>query len=267
MDGTLEGDRAVFKPARGDKKYLAPPGHPFSATLKFPPHGQKPYSGKIAKDILTVETDQGTAFALPKVVRRSPTLGAKAPANAVVLFNGSNLDHWKSGARLDRSTGTLNNDRRDILTRDKFSSYTAHVEFLLPFVPEARGQERGNSGFYHVDLYEVQILDSFGLEGRNDECGSVFKKAEPRVNMCLPPLVWQTFDMEFTNAVVENQKKVSKARTTLKHNGVVVLDNVEINGPTGRGRTEPEGTPGPIRLQGHGSQVQFRNIWVVEKKL
>jgi hypothetical protein len=85
--------------------------------------------------------------------------------------------------------------------------------------------------------------------------------------MCLPPLAWQTYDVDFTNAVNdENGKKTKNARITMKHNGVVVHDDVEIAGTTGGNRSEPEGTPGPIKLQGHGNPLQYRNIWIVEKR-
>jgi hypothetical protein len=86
------------------------------------------------------------------------------------------------------------------------------------------------------------------------------------VNMCLPPLVWQTYDVDFTNAVAKDGKVVQKAKMTLKHNGVVIHDGLEINGKTGGARNDPEGTPGPFLLQGHGNPLQYRNIWVVEKK-
>jgi hypothetical protein len=115
-------------------------------------------------------------------------------------------------------------------------------------------------------MYEVQVLDSFGLDGLNNECAGIYSKIAPKVNMCLPPLVWQTYDAEFTNAVAEGGKVVKKARLTLKHNGVVVHDDVEIDGKTGGSRNDPEGTPGPLLLQGHGNPLQYRNIWVVEKK-
>ena len=85
------------------------------------------------------------------------------------------------------------------------------------------------------------------------------------MNMCLPPLQWQTYDVEFTNAVSKDGKKVKNARMTLKHNGVVIHKNLEINGKTGGARRDPEGTPGPIKLQGHGNPLQFRNVWIVEK--
>jgi Domain of Unknown Function (DUF1080) len=267
LDGKLDGEKAEFKPASGEKKYLAGSPDTFSATSKYPPEGQKDYTAMhgISSDTLSGKTEDGKTFELKKVERKSSTLGAKPPEGAIVLFDGSNTEEWKGG-RLDKDTGFLNTDGHDILTKRKFNNYTAHVEFLLPYRPDARGQGRGNSGFYQVDHYEVQILDSFGLDGKDNECGGVYTKAAPKVNMCYPPLMWQTYDVEFTNAVGEDGKKTKNARLTAKHNGVVIHDDIEINGPTGGGRGEPEATPGPIKLQGHGNPLQFRNIWVVEKK-
>jgi hypothetical protein len=265
MDGHLDGETATFKPATGTKKYLDGPADSFSATSKFPPEGQKDYSATITKDTLTGKTDDGKTFELKKIERKSPSLGAKPPEGAIVLFDGANTNEW-TGGRLDKETGLLNTDGHDIRTKRKFNNYIAHVEFLLPYRPDARGQGRGNSGFYQVDQYEVQILDSFGLDGLNNECGGVYTKAAPKVNMCLPPLVWQTYDAEFTNAVREGDQKTKNARLTLRHNGVLVHDDIEINGVTGGARPEPEGTPGPLQLQGHGNPLQFRNVWVIEKK-
>jgi hypothetical protein len=266
MDGKLEGDRATFRPATGKKKYLAQSPEEFSATSKFPPPGQKDYSATVSGETLAGKTDDGKSFTLKKTVRQSPTLGAKPPAGAVVLFDGTNTNEW-SGGRLDKEKGTLNTDGKDIISKRKFNNYTVHLEFLLPFRPDARGQGRGNSGFYQVQHYEVQVLDSFGLDGKNNECGGIYSKVEPKLNMCLPPLVWQTYDADFTNAMSDGSgKKVKNARITLKHNGVVIHDDVEIPGPTGGHRNDPEGTPGPFLLQGHGNPLQYRNLWVVEKK-
>jgi len=137
---------------------------------------------------------------------------------------------------------------------------------MLPSRPEGRGQGRGNSGFYQVDHYELQILDSFGLDGVNNECGGFYTKAAPKLNMCAPPLTWQSYDVDFTNAVQGSDgKKAKNAVASVKHNGVVIHDGQEISGPTGGHRNDPEGTPGPIKLQGHGNPLQFRNIWIVEK--
>jgi len=141
---------------------------------------------------------------------------------------------------------------------------------MVAYKPDARGQGRGNSGIYLVDHYEIQILDSFGLEGKNNECGGIYEKTPPRLNMCSPPLEWQTYDIDFTNAVLDDKgKKVKNTRVTVRHNGVVIHEDAEIAGKTGsagNARKEPEGTPGIIRLQGHGNPTQFRNVWIVEKK-
>lgn len=264
--GKIADNKALLKPAEGSRKYLAKEPEQFSATSKFPPNGHKPYTGELTAETLTGKTDDGKSFVLKKTVRKSDSIGATPPAGAVVLFDGSNKDKWRGG-RLDEKTKLLNTDGNDIVSTDKFLNYTMHIEFMLPFKPEGRGQGRGNSGFYQVDQYEVQILDSFGLDGKNNECGGVYTKAEPSVNMCLPPLVWQTYDVEFTAAKVDPEgKKTANARLTVRHNGVVIHDNIELTGKTGGARNEPEGTPGPIKLQGHGNPLQFRNIWIVEKK-
>jgi hypothetical protein len=265
MAGKLDVEKATFEPAKGTRKYLAQKPEEFSATSKFPPVGQKDYTGTADGSTLKIQTDDGKAIELKKTTRESDTMGAKPPSGAIVLFDGTNKDAW-TGGRVDEKTHFLNTDGQDIRTKQRFNNYTAHVEFLLPYRPDARGQGRGNSGFYQVDMYEVQILDSFGLDGKDNECGGVYTKLAPKVNMCLPPLVWQTYDAEFTNAVAEGGKVAKKARLTLKHNGVVVHDDREINGKTGGARNDAEGTPGPLQLQGHGNPLQFRNVWVVEKK-
>ena len=167
------------------------------------------------------------------------------------------------GRREDR----LPQHGRPDLTTKKFNNYTAR-RIHVAYRPTAREQGRGNSGFYQVLLYEVQILDSFGLDGVNNECGGIYTKAAPKVNMCYPPLTWQTYDVDFTNGVREGDKLVKNPRITVRHNGVVIHDDFEIKGPTGGGRQGDKnapGTPGPLQLQGHGNPTQFKNVWVVEK--
>ncbi|MEM1295663.1 MAG: DUF1080 domain-containing protein [Verrucomicrobiota bacterium] len=265
LDGVLEGEIANFRPAEGTRKYVAASPDEFSAAATFPPEGHQSYSATISGDTFTGKDAEGTEFKLTKTLRKSETMGAKPPEGARILFDGNNADAF-DGGRLDEVTNLLNTDGKNILTKDKFSNYTIHLEFMLPFKPAARGQGRGNSGFYQVDHYEVQVLDSFGLEGKNNECGGVYTKAEPLVNMCFPPLTWQTYDVEFTNSVADDEgKKIKNAVMTVRHNGVVIHNQLEINGTTGGSRKEPEGTPGPIKLQGHGNPLQYRNIWIVEK--
>jgi hypothetical protein len=265
LAGKLDGETAKFTPATGRRKYLAQNPDEFSATSRFPPTGQADFTGTADGQTFALDTADSKAVQLKKVERKSSTLGARPPKGALMLFDGTNTDQW-TGGRLEEKIRVLNTDGKDIKTRRDFNNYTAHLEFLLPFKPDGRGQGRGNSGFYQVLMYEVQVLDSFGLDGKNNECGGVYTKAEPKVNMCLPPLVWQTYDVDFTNAVAEDGKVVKKARLTCKHNGVVIHDDIEIDGKTGGARNDPEGTPGPLLLQGHGNPLQYRNIWVVEKK-
>jgi hypothetical protein len=251
----------------GDAKraYLAQAPDRFLATSRFPPPGHTDHTATANGSTLSLQTPEGKSLELKKTTRISDTMGAKPPEGAIVLFDGTSTEHWNAG-RVDEKTKFLNTDGKDLRTKKKFNNYTIHLEFMLPYRPEARGQGRGNSGFYQVDMYEVQVLDSFGLDGKNNECGGIYQKADPKVNMCLPPLVWQTYDADFTNAVAEDGKVVKNPRLTLKHNGVVIHDDLEIKGKTGGARNEPEGTPGPIQLQGHGNPLQYRNIWIVEKK-
>ncbi|SVB12145.1 uncharacterized protein METZ01_LOCUS164999 [marine metagenome] len=264
LDGKLEGDSVILHAAKGKKRYLGNSPAEFSATRKFPPAGHKGYSGVISSGKLEGKTDKGKAFSLAKTNRKSPTMGKKPPSKAIVLFDGSNKNEWQGG-RVDAKTKLLNTDGGDIRTKRKFNDYHMHIEFLLPYRPAARGQGRGNSGFYQVDHYEVQILDSFGLEGLNNECGGIYSKKASDINGCFPPLSWQTYDVEFTNARSKDGKKVKNAVLTARLNGILIHNAYEIPGKTGGSRGDPEGTPGPIKLQGHGNPLQFRNVWIIEK--
>lgn len=196
---------------------------------------------------------------LKKVERKSPTLGAKPPAGAVVLFDGKSADAFKNG--MLTMTDLL---AADCETKDKFGDHQLHIEFRTPFRPAARGQERGNSGVYVQGRYECQVLDSFGLEGENNECGGIYSIARPKVNACFPPLTWQTYDMDFKAAVFEGDKKVKNARVTIRQNGILIHDNLELTHGTPGKNPEAAG-PDVIYLQGHGNPVVYRNIWVVKK--
>lgn len=198
---------------------------------------------------------------LKRYHRLSRTLGAPPPSGAVVLFNGTNTDRFTNGSLT--ADGLLNVGAD---TREAFGDFTLHLEFRTPFMPEAREQGRGNSGVYIQGRYEVQILDSFGLDGLNNECGGLYKTQPPIVNMCLPPLSWQTYDIDFTGARFGSGGiKTSPARITVRQNGIVIHKDFAIPNKTGAGAAEgPD--PKPIRLQQHGNPVHFRNIWIVERR-
>jgi hypothetical protein len=194
---------------------------------------------------------------LTKVHRQSPTMGLAPPPDAVVLFDGSSTDAFVGGK--------LTPDRylaAGALTKMPVDAFRLHLEFRTPYMPGARGQARGNSGVYIQQRYEVQILDSFGLEGIENECGSLYRQQRPELNMCLPPLAWQTYDIWFTPPTFAADGKTANARITVVQNGVPVHLHREVIAKTGGGKVEGA-EPFPINLQDHGNPVAFRNIWIV----
>jgi hypothetical protein len=141
--------------------------------------------------------------------------------------------------------------------KENFKMQKLHLEFRLSWKPQARGQGRSNSGVYIGGLPEIQVLDSFGLEGRNNECGAFYGRREPDVNMCYPPLVWQTLDVEFTAPPRDaDGKPQGNILVTVKHNGVAIHQDYD----TGK----PQSDPRRLHLQRHGNRVQYRNIWLVQ---
>jgi hypothetical protein len=217
--------------------------------------------GEVRDRAVVVLSDTGSEVGrLAKVERTSPTLGMKPPAGAVVVFDGSGLDGVVGGRMTD--DGML---MEGFTTKEEFGDATIHVEFRCPYQPSDRGQGRGNSGCYVQGRYEVQILDSFGLEGKNNECGGIYSVAAPAVNMALPPLAWQTYDIDFTAPRFEGEKMVSPPRMTVRHNGVVIHENAEVPKITPGGKGSKDPAKGPLHLQNHGNPVRFRNIWVLPK--
>ena len=205
------------------------------------------------------------SITLSRIERQSPTVGAKPPQGAFVLFDGTDAKHWKKGKVVDgllASTGTT--------SIPTFNDCSIHLEFRTPYKPHARGQGRGNSGVYYMGRWETQVLDSFGLNGEMNECGGIYSIAKSRINMCLPPLTWQTYDVDYTGAKFDKDgKRTAWPRISVKLNGVLIHENQELNkthttaAPVG-GAMKDEG--GPIFLQAHGNAVFYRNIWVLPKK-
>ena len=205
----------------------------------------KDWEGTISDGKLSGKGPDGD-FTLFRVERKSPTAQAKAPDGAIILFDGSSADQWRNGKIVE--------DKLlwgGCTSKKAFAAGKLHVEFLLPFQPKRSGQGRGNSGVFVQDV-EIQVLDSFGLEGKANECGAFYGHAKPAVNMCYSPLSWQTYDVDI--------KVDDKGQTvaTVLFNGVNVHENYVIRkqGPT----------PHRIYLQDHGDPVVFRNIWFVESK-
>lgn len=218
----------------------------------------------IEKGQLTLTKKSGAVVTMKRLERKSPTLGEKAPSGAMVLFDGSSTEHWEKAVMEDGEMTASGATSKKL-----FGSYRLHVEFRTPYRPNARGQQRGNSGIYHSGRWETQILDSFGLEVESNECGGIYSIAKPRLNLCLPPLAWQTYDVEFTAATFDaSGKRTAWPRMTVRLNGVVIHDDLELTKDFTA--SAPLSVPlktatGPIHLQDHGNPVRFRNIWIVEK--
>ncbi len=198
---------------------------------------------------------------LEKVHRVSPSMGMAPPPGAVVLFGGAETEELEGEAVVDN--GLL---KQGFMTKEPVGDFRLHIEFRTPFMPKFRGQQRGNSGVYIQRRYEVQILDSFGLDGVKNESGALYRQRAPEVNMALPPLQWQTYDIHFRAARFKDGKRTENARITVLHNGVAVQDDVKIANKTGAGRQEGP-NPLPILFQDHRDQVRFRNMWIVRDNI
>lgn len=229
--------------------------------------------GEITADSFTGARGRGkVSFEMEKVSHEPPTLGMTPPDNAIVLFDGTNLDQWqepKGWELLDGGIMMVTPKGEMLKSKQTFKSVQLHVEFRLPSMPGSRGQARGNSGVFVQDVYEVQVLDSFGLEGYYDECGALYKVSAPRVNACLPPLEWQTYDITYhAPKYTENGELTALPRMTVLHNGIVIQNDREMPQITAWKEMErlapPPRGPGHITLQAHGNYVQFRNVFLTE---
>ena len=225
------------------------------------------FTGKATIFRNVVEDDH---FKLFKVLRRSSTLGAAPPAGAVVLFDGSDADAWVDGELEDDNWLGVGTE-----SKRHFGSVVFHLEFRTPFMPYERGMGRGNSGVYVKKDYEIQVVDSFGWNSSNRKferlsgfgrCGGLHEMIKPRLNMCFPPLSWQTYDVDYTMARFNaTGEKVAPAFLTVRHNGVVIHDRYVLPETPAESPITDERALGPIYLQDHGDPVRYRNIWAVPK--
>ena len=193
------------------------------------------------------------------------------PEAAVILFDGKDLSNW---TKLDGEAPawevadgamTVTAGEGDIVSRERFTDFLLHLEFMTPDMPDATGQAKGNSGVFLQGRYEIQVLDSYGIDvpGMGD-CGAIYNQFASLVNACKPPLEWQTYDVIFRAARVGESGAVEEsARVTVLQNGIVIQNNVQILGTTGGATHDDAAEPGPLRLQDHGNPVKYRNIWIV----
>ncbi|HXN76345.1 MAG TPA: DUF1080 domain-containing protein [Gemmatimonadaceae bacterium] len=208
----------------------------------------------------------------PAIVTPGRT-SADPPSDAIVLFNGRDLSHWRGkdggpapwtvrDGYVEVAPGT-----GDITTADKFGDVQLHVEWATPAVATGEGQERGNSGVFLMDRYEIQVLDSYDNKTYfHGQAGAVYKQHAPLVNASRKPGEWQTYDIIFHAPKFDEQGKViDRARVTVLHNGVLIQNNVEIYGLTYHDRPAlyiAHAPEEPLHLQDHGNPVRYKNIWI-----
>ena len=211
----------------------------------------------------------------PPVVTPGRT-SSDPPSDAIVLFDGKDLSRWRSTrgggeAKWQIKDGYMEVVPRtgDIATKQEFGDCQLHIEWASPAEVKGEGQERGNSGVFLMDRYEVQVLDSYDNSTYyHGQAGAIYKQHAPVVNASRKPGEWQSYDIIFKAPRFDEQGKViERARVTVLHNGVLIQNNVEIYGNTWHDRPPLYIAHGPkasLRLQDHGDLVRYRNVWIRE---
>ena len=210
-------------------------------------------------------------------VESTQDVAGKAPSDAVVLFDGTDLSEW-TDSKGGRTKWIMGDGYMEcvkgsgyIQSRRKFGSCQLHVEFATPSRVIGSGQGRGNSGVFLMGQYEVQVLDSYNNRTYADgQCAALYGRKDPLVNSSREPGQWQSYDIIFHRPIFKGDKVVKQATFTVFHNGVLVHDHFALRGGTGwKGQHAisdyvPHEDKGPISLQDHGNPVRYRNIWVRE---
>jgi hypothetical protein len=206
---------------------------------------------------------------LPEIAPVTP------PSDAVVLFDGRNLEQWESakggpaGWRVADGFMEVVAKTGNIRTRQHFGDIQLHLEWAAP-QPAGDSQSRGNSGVFLMGRYEIQILDCYDNPTYTDgTTGGIYGQFPPLVNACCPPGAWQVYDIIWKAPRFDGDRLVSPAAVTVLHNGVLLHHHCTIQGST-RHKVAAEYVAhepvGPIELQDHGNPVRFRNIWLRQLK-
>jgi hypothetical protein len=205
---------------------------------------------------------------VPPVVRSGD--GTAPPSDAVVLFDGSDLSEWREPAwKVEGGAVTIVAKTGSLITKRSFGDVQLHIEWRTPAVVEGEGQERGNSGIFLMERYEVQVLDSYENSTYvNGQAGSIYKQHAPLVNASRGPGEWQSYDILFGAPRFHADGTVARPATfTVLHNGVLIQNHVEVKGTTtyiGEPKYESHPAKLPLALQDHGNPVSYRNIWIRE---
>ncbi len=192
-----------------------------------------------------------------------------APADAVVLFDGTDFSHWKNADTWTIEDGVAIVGKNQITSKEEFGDCQVHVEWSAPLPAKGTGQGRGNSGIFLMGRYELQVLDSYDNETYFDgQAGAIYKQTPPAVNVTRPPGQWNSYDIAWTAPRFEEDGTLkSPAVITVFQNGVLILNNFQVKGDTPFNRApqyNAHGPKGPISIQDHSNPVRFRNIWVRE---
>ncbi len=213
---------------------------------------------------------------MAKVVAPGPAGPPVAPpADAVILFDGRDLGQWTDAKGRPASWKVADGSMEvvpktgGLRTIRGFGDCQLHIEWMAPSPAKGEGQDRGNSGVFLMDLYEVQVLDCYGNTTYADgQAASLYGQHPPLVNACRPPGEWQAYDIVFHRPRFDEDGRVlAPARMTVFHNGILVHDNAVLTGPTAHRARPPYKVHAdklPVSLQDHGHPVRFRNIWLRE---